>query len=99
MPVKCVTCGLMFRTSNDLDWHVREEHLQRETPPAKGAPVAAPVPVVGGTDQADGLPMRAQGGREPDSTAAAEPPARPWWRRLLGWRSPKPPSGQGRGGP
>jgi hypothetical protein len=42
MPVKCVSCGLLFRTSNDLDWHIREEHLQRETPPAKGAPVAAP---------------------------------------------------------
>ena len=45
MPVKCVTRGLLFRTSNDLDWHIREEHLQRATPPAKGAPVAAPAPV------------------------------------------------------
>ena len=61
MPVKCVTCGLLFRTSNDLDWHIREEHLQRETPPAKGAPVAAPAPVVGGTDQADGPPPPAEG--------------------------------------
>ena len=66
MPVKCVTCGLLFRTSNDLDWHIREEHLQRETPPAKGAPVAAPAPVVGGTDQADGPPPPpAEGGPEP----------------------------------
>ena len=61
MPVKCVTGGLLFRTCNDLDWHIREEHLQRETPPAKGAPVAAPAPVVGGTDQADGPPPPADG--------------------------------------
>src|SRR5215217_9351717 len=33
----------------------------RETPPAKGAPVAAPAPVVGGTDQADGPPPPAEG--------------------------------------
>ena len=25
MPVKCVTCGPLFRTSNDLDEHIREE--------------------------------------------------------------------------
>ena len=97
MPVKCVTCGLLFRTGNDLDWHIREEHLRNETPPAKDAPVAAPAPVVGGTDQADGPPPPADGGREPEATAV-EPPARPWWRRLFGRRPPKPPSGQGRGG-
>jgi hypothetical protein len=44
MPVRCLTCGLLFRTGNDLDWHIREEHLQRATPPAKDAPVAAPRP-------------------------------------------------------
>jgi hypothetical protein len=46
MPVKCVTCGLLFRTGNDLDWHIREEHLRKETPPAKRTPVAAPAPLV-----------------------------------------------------
>jgi len=46
MPVKCVTCGLLFRTGNDLDGHIREEHLRKETPPAKRAPVAAPAPLV-----------------------------------------------------
>jgi hypothetical protein len=96
MPVKCVTGGLLFRTSNDLDWHIREEHLQRETPPAKGAPVAAPAPVVGGTDQADGPPPHADGGYEPGATAG-EPPARPWWRRLFGRRHRNPRRG-GRGG-
>jgi hypothetical protein len=95
MPVKCVSCGLLFRTSNDLDWHVREEHLRRETPPAKSAPVAAPAPVVRGTDKTD-RPPRADSEREPDPTAV-ETPARPWWRRLFGRRPPEPPSGQGRG--
>ena len=46
MPVKCVTCGVLFRTGNDLDWHIREEHLRKETPPAKRTPVAAPAPLV-----------------------------------------------------
>jgi hypothetical protein len=96
MPVKRVTCGLLFRTSNDLDWHIREEHLGNETPPPRGAPVAAPAPVVGGADQADGPPPHADGGYEPGATAV-EPPARPWWHRLFGRRPPEPPSGQGRG--
>jgi hypothetical protein len=93
MPVKCVTGGLLFRTSNDLDWHIREEHLQRETPPAKDASVAAPAPVVGGTDQADGPPPPAEGGYEPGATAV-EPPARPWWRRLFGRRHRNPRRGR-----
>jgi hypothetical protein len=46
MPGKCVSCGLLFRTGNDLDCHIREEHLRNETPPAKRAPVAAPAPLV-----------------------------------------------------
>jgi hypothetical protein len=57
-------------------------------PPAKGTPVAAPAPVVGGADQADGPPPRADGGREPGATTV-EPPARPWWRRLFGRRPPE----------
>src|SRR6266536_3074296 len=35
MPEKCVTCGLLFRTSNELDWHIREEHTQRAAPPPR----------------------------------------------------------------
>jgi hypothetical protein len=96
MPVKWVTCGLLFRTSNDLDWHIREEHLQSATPPAKRAR-RGPRARGGGADQADGPPPRADGGYEPDATAV-EPPARPWWRRLFGPRPPEPPSGRGRGG-
>jgi hypothetical protein len=73
MPVKCVSCGLMFRTRNDLDWHVREEHLERETPPAKGTPAAPRAPVVGGANQADEPPPPTDGGHQPGATAV-EPP-------------------------
>ena len=40
MALKCVTCGLLFRNRNELDWHVREEHLERPLPPAKDRPAA-----------------------------------------------------------
>jgi hypothetical protein len=39
MAVKCVTCGLLFRTENELEWHIRQEHLRRRRPRP-----AAPVP-------------------------------------------------------
>ena len=35
MALKCVTCGLLFRNRNELDWHIREEHLQQRLPPTK----------------------------------------------------------------
>jgi uncharacterized C2H2 Zn-finger protein len=35
MALKCVTCGLLFRNRNELDWHIRQEHLQRRLPPTK----------------------------------------------------------------
>jgi uncharacterized C2H2 Zn-finger protein len=35
MALKCVTCGLLFRSRNELDWHVRQEHLQKRLPPTK----------------------------------------------------------------
>ncbi len=85
MAEKCVTCGLLFRTSNELDWHIREEHMQR----------AAPPPRADGGREPGG-----DGEREPDATAV-EPTGRPRWlsaaRRLFGRRPPEPPSGQGRG--
>jgi len=28
MPVKCVTGGLLFRTCNDLDWHIQSRTRQ-----------------------------------------------------------------------
>ena len=38
MALKCVTCGLLFRNRNELDWHIREEHLQQRLPPAEAQP-------------------------------------------------------------
>jgi hypothetical protein len=38
MSLKCVTCGLLFRSRNELDWHIRQEHLQQRLPPTKGQP-------------------------------------------------------------
>lgn len=32
MPVKCPSCNLMFGTRNELDWHVREEHMRSRLP-------------------------------------------------------------------
>jgi hypothetical protein len=40
MALKCVTCGLLFRNRNELEWHVRQEHLERRLPPAKDQPAA-----------------------------------------------------------
>ena len=41
MALKCVTCGLLFRNRNELDWHVRDEHLQLRPPPAGKEPTPA----------------------------------------------------------
>ena len=41
MALKCVTCGLLFRSRNELDWHVRDEHLQLRPPPAEKEPTPA----------------------------------------------------------
>jgi uncharacterized C2H2 Zn-finger protein len=38
MALKCVTCGLLFRNGNELDWHVRQEHLRPPAPPAEKQP-------------------------------------------------------------
>jgi uncharacterized C2H2 Zn-finger protein len=35
MALKCVICGLLFRSRNELDWHIRQEHLQQRLPPTK----------------------------------------------------------------
>jgi hypothetical protein len=39
MALKCVTCGLLFRYRNELDWHVRQEHLQQRLPPGEDEPM------------------------------------------------------------
>src|SRR6266487_5598154 len=58
MPEKCVTCGLVFRSSNELDWHVRDEHMQRTAPPPRADGEREP-----GTD----------GEREPGTDGEREP--------------------------
>jgi hypothetical protein len=40
MALKCVTCGLLFRSRSELDWHIREEHLQQRLPPIRPADAA-----------------------------------------------------------
>lgn len=47
MALKCVTCGLLFRNRNELDWHVRQEHLEPRLPPAKDKPAPAATPGIG----------------------------------------------------
>ena len=41
MAMKCVTCGLLFRSRNELDWHVRDEHLQPRLRSAEEEPTPA----------------------------------------------------------
>jgi hypothetical protein len=93
MAEKCVTCGLLFRTSNELDWHIREEHMQRAAPPPRADDEREP----GGDGERE---PGADGEREPGATAV-EPPGRPRWlsapRRLFGRRPPESPPGRGRG--
>jgi len=49
MALKCVTCGLLFRNRNELDWHIRQEHLQQRLPPTKDQPT--PPPAASSRDQ------------------------------------------------
>ena len=84
MSEKCVTCGLVFRTSNELDWHIRQEHMQRTAPPRATG------------EQKRG----ATGEREPGATAVEPPGRPRWLsaaRRLLRRRPPESPPGQDRG--
>lgn len=100
MAEKCVNCGLVFKTSNELDWHIREEHMKRAAPPRvdhERQPVAAGErePVAAGEREPG-----AAGGRE-SAASGDEPSGRPRWlraaRRLVGRRRPESPSGQVRG--
>jgi hypothetical protein len=87
MSEKCVTCGLVFRTSNELDWHIREEHMRRTAPP----------PGTGAEPEPEGAGERRSeetGEREPDA-GGGEPAGRPRWlgavRRLFERRSRQSP--------
>jgi hypothetical protein len=100
MSEKCVTCGLVFRTSNELDWHIREEHMRGASPPGattEREPDAARErePDAAREREPDAARERepdAAGEGEPDS-AGGEPSGRPRWlsaaRRLFGRRSPE----------
>jgi hypothetical protein len=89
MALKCVTCGLLFRNRNELDWHVREEHtrsrLPARTPPADDttpADLTAPV-TVGAAHAGPDSPPPAPDQPEPDTAARAPTGPRAWIRRLL----------------
>jgi hypothetical protein len=108
MSEKCVNCGLVFRTSNELDWHIRNEHTRRATrrrrvdgEPEQGATGEREQGATGEREQG------ATGEREPeicklDQDATGDAPShRPRWlsaaRRLFGRRPPESQSGRGRG--
>jgi hypothetical protein len=92
MSEKCVTCGLVFRTSNELDWHIREEHMRGASPPGATTEREPDAAGEGEPDAAREREPDAAGEGEPDS-AGGEPSGRPRWlsaaRRLFGRRSPE----------
>jgi uncharacterized C2H2 Zn-finger protein len=79
MALKCLTCGLLFRSRNELDWHIRQEHLQQRLPPTKDSRRRARLrPRTGGERQVSATTIRRQappptGGHEP-LTAGSEAP-------------------------
>jgi hypothetical protein len=89
MPVQCPSCKLLFGTSNELDWHAREEHMQPSLPVRTPHADDITTPV-GRTEPVTVGPARAG----PDSPPAPDPskpseassaPSRPlaWFRRWL----------------
>jgi hypothetical protein len=100
MSEKCVNCGLVFRTSNELDWHIRNEHTRRATrrPRVDGEPEQG---AIGEREQgATGEREREICKLDQDATGDA-PSHRPRWlsaaRRLFGRRPPESQSGRDRG--
>jgi hypothetical protein len=90
MAVKCPSCNLMFRTRNELDWHVREEHtrsrLPARTPPADDATAPADRTArvtVEAARAGPQAPPPAPDQPEPDTAARAPTGPRAWIRRLL----------------
>ena len=45
MPVQCPSCKLLFSTSNELDWHTREEHMRPSLPVRTPPPDDVTTPV------------------------------------------------------
>jgi hypothetical protein len=87
MALKCVTCGLLFRNRNELDWHIRQEHCNsgyRRQGPADAARGYAQGPEMSGMCQ-----QRLSG---PKHRHQREPRASDRWWLALSWRSLKCPS-------
>ena len=98
MPVQCPSCKLLFGTSNELDWHVGEEHtrpsLPAMTPPADDVttPVGRTEPVTVGTARAGrDSPPPAPDPSEPSAASSAPSGPLAWLRR---WLRPSPSSRQ-----
>jgi hypothetical protein len=98
MPVQCPSCKLLFGTSNELDWHVREEHtrpsLPAMTPPPDDVttPVGRTEPVTVGTARAGrDSPPPAPDPSEPSAASSAPSGPLAWLRR---WLRPSPSSRQ-----
>jgi hypothetical protein len=98
MPVKCPSCNLLFRTSNELDWHAREEHLRSSlparTPPTDHVTAPAdrtePVAVAGTRTDRDDPPPPDPSEPTAASTASGGPLA--WLRsRLRTWQAARNP--------
>jgi uncharacterized C2H2 Zn-finger protein len=71
MALKCVTCGLLFRSRNELDWHIRQEHLHQRLPPTKDSRRRARLrPRTGGERQVSATTIRPQA---PPSTGSHGP--------------------------
>ena len=98
MPVQCPSCKLLFSTSNELDWHAREEHtrpsLPVRTPPAADVttPVGRTEPVtVGAARTGQDRPPPAPDPSEPSTASSAPSGPLAWLRR---WLRPSPSSRQ-----
>jgi uncharacterized C2H2 Zn-finger protein len=70
MALKCVTCGLLFRSRNELDWHIRQEHLQQRLPPTKDSRRRGLRPRTGGERHVSATTIWPQA---PPSTGGHEP--------------------------
>ena len=98
MPVQCPSCKLLFSTSNELDWHTREEHMRPSlpvrTPPADDVttPVGRTESVtVGAACAGPDRPPPAPEPSEPNATGRAPSGPLAWLRR---WLRPSPSSRQ-----
>jgi hypothetical protein len=89
MPVKCPSCNLLFGTRNELDWHVREEHMRSRLPartsPADDGTTPADriAPVTGDARAGPNGPPLPPEPSELDTAGSAPGGRLAWLRRLL----------------